>query len=327
MNQTAVNPNPSGRAPAPAEPGPVLVISSHVMAGAVGNRAAAFTLERLGHPVWEVPTVILPWHPGHGPSTRQVIEAEAFASSLDDLARHPDFASLGAVLSGYLGSVAQVEAVARIVDKLKAANPEAVYLCDPVVGEESGLYIPTDIAEAIRAHLVPRADIITPNRFEFNWLTDSAERHNDGLVIRARDYGRPLTLITSAYPLMRNAIGNLLFRHASEAQKELAILCEHPAVANPQSGTGDMFAAHFLAQKLKGRSDEDALKFASSGVLEVVARSSAGGYRDLELVRFGDRFYHPMAMVHMRQIGGMLKVSPVRRARKANADKQATPEE
>ena len=299
---------------------PVLVISSHVMTGAVGNRAAAFALERFGHPVWEVPTVILPWHPGHGPSTRQVIDAQLFAKSLEDLANHPDFDKLGAVMSGYLGSVEQIAAVAQLIDKLKAANPEALYLCDPVMGDENGLYISQDIAEAIRDQLVPRADIITPNRFEFNWLTESCETRNDALVARAATLGRPITLITSAFPLMRNAIGNLLINASPDRQS--AILCEHPTLPNPPNGTGDMIAALFLTHKLSGKSDEIALKQASSAILEVVSRSSRAGFRDLEVARFGDRFYHPMAMVHMRMIGTAPKLARDSKVPDTDPDKE-----
>ena len=57
-------------------PRAVIVVSSHVARGSVGNRAAVFALETLGHPVWAVPTVLLPWHPGHGPATRIVPDAE-----------------------------------------------------------------------------------------------------------------------------------------------------------------------------------------------------------------------------------------------------------
>ena len=53
-----------------AAPRAVIVVSSHVARGSVGNRAAVFALETLGHPVWAVPTVMLPWHPGHGRATR-----------------------------------------------------------------------------------------------------------------------------------------------------------------------------------------------------------------------------------------------------------------
>ncbi len=291
---------------------PVLVISSHVMAGAVGNRAASFALERLGFPVWEVPTVILPWHPGHGPSTRHTIDAELFAQSLEDLERHPDFANLGALLSGYLGSVAQVEAVARLVDSLKAANPDSLYVCDPVMGEENGLYIAEEIAVAIRDLLIPRADIITPNRFEFNWLTGKEARNNADLIATANQLGCPTTLITSAFPMMRNAIANLLIEtpHTSPQANEqaesprpgTALMAEHPIIPNPPNGTGDMVAALFLAYRLSGQSGEKALKHAASGILEVVSRSVRSGYADLEVARFGDRFTHPMAMIHLRMV-------------------------
>ncbi|PLW76381.1 pyridoxal kinase [Cohaesibacter celericrescens] len=280
----------------------VLVISSHVMTGAVGNRAAAFALERLGHPVWEVPTVILPWHPGHGPSTRQTIDAALFAKSLEDLANHPDFANLGAILTGYMGSVDQVRAVTKLVDRLKAKNSDALYLCDPVMGEESGLYIAQEIAEAIRDELVPRADIITPNRFEFNWLTASKEDSNEALAKQSKKLDRPSTLITSAFPMMRNSIANLLIHAATQDSKEQALLCEHRSIPNPPSGTGDMIAALFLARKLAGQKDELALKLASSATLDVVSSSASQGYRDLEVARFADCFLHPMAMVNTRTI-------------------------
>jgi pyridoxine kinase len=52
----------------------ILVISSHVVRGSVGNRAAVFALESLGFPVWAVPTVTLAWHPGQGTAMRIVVE-------------------------------------------------------------------------------------------------------------------------------------------------------------------------------------------------------------------------------------------------------------
>ena len=283
------------------EKAPVLVISSHVMTGAVGNRAAGFVLERQGHPVWEVPTIILPWHPGHGPSSRQTIDSKLFAQNLDELTKHPDFARLGAIMTGYIGSLEQVPAMVGLIRKLKAANPQAIYLCDPVMGEERGLYVDERIAEAIRDQLLPLADIITPNRYEFGWMTNGQAEGNSELVNAAPTLGRPTTIITSAFALMRNAMANLLI-DLDGSGKVRAIMCEHPAVPNPPSGTGDMFSALYLAQKLQGASDELALKQASSGVFELVARSAGQGYRDLEVARFGDRFVHPMAMVNMRQI-------------------------
>lgn len=289
----------------PPEPAKtILVISSHVMTGAVGIRAAGFALERQGHPVWEVPTIILPWHPGHGPSTRQDMDPSLFARSLEDIANHPEASKLGAVMTGYIGNEAQIAPIRTLIKKLKAQNPDLLYLCDPVIGEEKGLYVDEAIARGIRDHLLPIADIITPNRFEFDWLTDNMSANNDALVKGCEKLPAPVTLITSAFALMRQSIANLLVirEERDKNRKSEAILCEHPSIPMPPSGTGDMFAALFLAQKLTGLSNEQALKRASSAIFEVVARSSSQGYRDLEVARFGDRFVHPMAMVQLRRI-------------------------
>ena len=93
----------------------VIVISSHVVRGSVGNRAAVFALETLGHPVWAVPTVILPWHPGHGPAKRIVPEPQQFDDLIADLERAPWLGEVSGVITGYLGNAAQAASVARLV--------------------------------------------------------------------------------------------------------------------------------------------------------------------------------------------------------------------
>lgn len=154
----------------PSLPGAVIVISSHVVRGKVGNRAAVFALETLGHPVWALPTVILPWHPGHGRSTRVTISDTDFQSVIDDLIAAPWVGEVRAVLSGYLGSSGQAEGVSRLVTALKERNPKLIYACDPVIGDAGGLYVPEATATAIRDQLLPLANLATPNRFELAWL-------------------------------------------------------------------------------------------------------------------------------------------------------------
>ena len=111
----------------------IIVISSHVVRGTVGNRAAGFALEVLGYPVWLVPTVTLPWHPGQGVTERIVPPADEFSTLLDNLSNSPALNEVGAVLSGYLGGVEQVAAVAHLVDAVKARNSAALYALDPRV--------------------------------------------------------------------------------------------------------------------------------------------------------------------------------------------------
>src|SRR6187402_2843202 len=95
--------------------GAVLVISSHVVRGSVGNRAAVFALETLGHPVWALPTIVLPWHPGHGKSTRLTFSEADFDLALDYLLAAPWLPEIKAVLSGYFANAAQARSVARLV--------------------------------------------------------------------------------------------------------------------------------------------------------------------------------------------------------------------
>eukprot|EP01035_Chromulina_nebulosa_P055620 gene55620-76228_t len=154
-----------------ASPAEIIAISSHVVRGSVGNRAIVFGLETMGHPVWSMPTVILPWHPGHGPSTRIPIASQAFSAAIDDIIGSARITEVEAVISGYFVETGQIEAVARLVRALKAKKPDLLYVCDPVIGDLAGLYVPEEIAIAIRDQLLPLADIATPNRYELGWLT------------------------------------------------------------------------------------------------------------------------------------------------------------
>ena len=206
----------------------VIVISSHVVRGTVGSRASAFALEVCGYPVWNVPTVTLPWHPGHGPASRIVPPAESFATMLRELGSSPWISEVGAVLSGYLGDESQVDAVAGLVGEIKARNAGATYLLDPVMGDGGHLYIPAPTAESMRERLLPIADIVTPNRFELGWLTGSSGLdRNESMLEAAASLGVQTVLVTSAEAMMRNNTANLLL-HDNKAW-----LAEHRVMDGP----------------------------------------------------------------------------------------------
>ena len=84
---------------------------------------------------------------------------------MQDLERAPWLGEVGAILTGYLGNPEQAKAVAGLVKKVKQRNPNALYLCDPVIGDQKGLYVPEATAIGIRDHLMPLADIATPKSF------------------------------------------------------------------------------------------------------------------------------------------------------------------
>ncbi|WAJ28669.1 pyridoxal kinase PdxY [Antarcticirhabdus aurantiaca] len=274
----------------------VLAISSHVVRGTVGNRAAVFALESLGHPVWSVPTVTLPWHPGHGASTRIVPDAGAFAAMMDDLSRAPWLGEVGAVLSGYFGASDQVEPTARLVEAVKRANPRAVFLCDPVLGDGGRLYQPAETLVAMRDRLLPLADIATPNRFELELLTGLELAGNEHLIEAATTLGPARVVVTSAHALLRGGIGNLLVEGFE------ALLAEHRQIENAPKGVGDLTSAVFLARLLAGMSGEKALQTTTAAVFEVLARTAKRGADELQLETDADSLKHPMAMVQMRRL-------------------------
>lgn len=279
-----------------SEKGAVLVISSHVVRGTVGNRAAVFALETLGHPVWAVPTVILPWHPGHGRATRVTIGASDFDAIIDDLIRAPWRGELRAVMSGYIGDPSQAASIARLVGALRLENPDLVYLCDPVCGDQGGLYVPVATAEAIRDTLLPLASIATPNRYELGLLAGAPLESNAAIIDAALSLGPSRVLVTSAVPMMAGSTGNLYLSGRT------ALLAEHRQVPNAPNGTGDLVASVFLARMLEGLSEERALHLATATVFEVVARSAKRGADELTLEQDAASLSTPMAMVQMRRL-------------------------
>ena len=269
----------------PDAPRAVIVISSHVARGSVGNRAAVFALETLGFPVWAVPTIILPWHPGHGRATRIVPPLDQFKALMADLERAPWLGEVGAVLSGYLGEAGQAEAVASLVAAVKARTPDAVYICDPVMGDSGGLYVPE-----------PTAAIATPNRYELEWMAGAPLPDLKSVIAAALHAGPSTMLVTSAQSMMIGGTGNLLLDGTQ------ALLAEHRLIDKPPNGLGDLTAAVYLARILSGQPPIKALQSTTAAVYEILARTAKRGGDELQLETDAQSLSHPMAMVQLRHV-------------------------
>lgn len=274
----------------------IISISSHVVRGAVGNRASVFALEQLGFPVWSLPTVTLPWHPGHGRATRMVPDEAEFASLVNELASSPFLDEVGAIMTGYFGSPAQVAPVACLIKALKVRHPHAPYQCDPVIGDASGLYVPEATAAAIREYLIPLADIITPNRFELEWLMQKSLNDNNALADAALLLGASTALVTSAHAMMAGSTGNLL------VEKNSSMLMEHRLLEGPSNGLGDLTSALFLGRLMRGETAETAATRATASVFEIMAGAAKSGADELQLAANASSITHPMAMVQTRKL-------------------------
>ena len=273
----------------------IVVVTSHVARGSVGGRASVFALERMGFPVWSVPTVLLPWHPGHGMATRLSLDDSGFAGVLADLAGALWLGEVGAVFAGYLGDVAQAEPLVRLVSALKARNPSALFLCDPVIGDSAGLFQPNALATTIRDRLLPLADIATPNRHELAWLAGGRFADNAAFAETATQLGPKEVVVTSAFA-PPGEIGTLV------VSPEGVHLATHRALPEAPNGTGDLFAALYLGHRLDGMHPPEALRRACGSVLRLVEMAADLNVDELPLAAGQGAFQDAPAGVALSRI-------------------------
>lgn len=283
-------------------PSAVLVVSSQVARGAIGARAAVFALERLELVTWLVPTVWMPWHPGHGRSTRLVPPADGFADALAEIAESPRADEIDTVVTGWFADAAQVEAAARLVERLRLATPGLRLIVDPILGDgdahgRGALYVAETTARAVRDRLLPLADVATPNLFEAGWLAGRSVAGTPDTIAAARALAPPIVVVTSAPPMMHRSLATLL------VTADTAVQFEHPAIDGAPRGTGDLLAGLLAARLADGAAPEAALGRAVAGVFEMVARSVRAGHDELALAAEQDVLVHPMAQVSSRRIG------------------------
>src|SRR3954452_12995798 len=150
----------------------VLSVQSRVAYGHVGNAASVFPLQRLGIEAWALDTVAFSNHTGHGRWRGSAVAADRIAELFEGVAALGVLPHIDAVLSGYLGDAATGPVLLDIVGRVRAANPRALFCCDPVIGDvDTGSYVTEGIAEFFRDRALALADIVTPNRFELEYLT------------------------------------------------------------------------------------------------------------------------------------------------------------
>ena len=271
----------------------ILSIQSHVAYGHVGNAAAVFPLQRLGHEVWPIHTVQFSNHPGYGGFRGCVFDAGLIDACVEGIAERGALARCDAVLSGYLGNAETGDAILRAVARTKAANPAALYCCDPVIGDTgTGVFVRAGVADFFAQRALAAADIITPNHFELELLAGievhSLSTLRDALA-RLHAAGPDIVLVTS---LLLNDTPADAIDLAVSANGALWRL-RTPKLAIAANGAGDAMAALFLAHFLSTRSPERSLGAAASSLFGVLQRTVAAGSRELLIVEAQEEFVRP----------------------------------
>jgi pyridoxine kinase len=269
----------------------ILSIQSWVAYGHVGNASAVFPLQRLGAEVWAVNTVQFSNHLGYGAFRGEVFSEKLIRDCVEGIEERGVLPGCDAVLSGYIGNVGIGGAVLDAVARVKAANPRAIFCCDPGIGDRGRVYVGAGIPELLRDQAMPLADLATPNQFELEWLTGRriatlAEAKSAVATLQAR--GPRCVLVTSlATAETPDDALDLLVGEAGGFWR-----LRTPRLAAHFNGAGDAIAALFLFHRLRGSAAE-ALSAAASSVHGLLRRTAAAGSAELLTIAAQDEFVSP----------------------------------
>ncbi|MDK6259279.1 pyridoxal kinase PdxY [Corynebacterium frankenforstense] len=280
----------------------VLSIQSAVAYGHVGNSAAVFPLQRLGHEVWPVNTVNFSNHTGYGAWRGPALPAADVAAVVKGVAERGELANVDAVLSGYQGGSDIADVIIDAAAQVRAANPEALYVCDPVMGNaKSGCHVDDAIPPLLRDKVVPVADVITPNQFELGYLTGREATDLESTldaVEAARAMGPKTVLVTSVERPDRPE-GTVEILVVDDSGRYLA---QTPYLPFKRNGSGDVTAALFTGHYLPTRDAAGALAKTASSVFDLFKLTFERDSRELELVAAQDFFANPRGQFEVREV-------------------------
>jgi pyridoxine kinase len=269
----------------------VISIQSQVAFGHVGNSAAVFPMQMHGIDVIAVPTTLLSNRPGYPTLRGRVLEAELVADLLTGIEERGAVEDAGLILSGYLGSPETAVVVADFVARAKARNGALRYCCDPVLGDrDRGLFVRPEIPPLVRDRLCTLADIITPNHFEFEWLSGAKAATIDQLVAQARTLEGPSTVVVTSAELADTPDGQI---ETLAIEKSNAWRVRTPKLPISPNGTGDLFASLFVCARVQDKDTPEALSHAASAIFAVLERTVSRGTEEMRIVESADFLLHP----------------------------------
>jgi pyridoxine kinase len=269
----------------------VISIQSQVAYGHVGNSAAVFPIQMHGIDVIAVPTTLLSNRPGYETIRGRVLEAELVADLLRGIEERGAVDAAQMILSGYLGSAGNATVVADFVGRAKAKNPSLLFCCDPVLGDrDRGLFVHADIPPLVRDLLCPLADIVTPNHFEFEWLSGARVTTIDQLTKAARAFMARGTVVVTSAELADTPGGEI---ESVAVERAGAWRVRTPKLPISPNGTGDLFAALLAAARVGGSSTPEALSHAASAIFAVLERTAARGTEEMRIVESAAQLVNP----------------------------------
>ena len=272
----------------------IISIQSHVVFGHAGNSSAVFPLQRMGMEVWPIHTVQFSNHTQYQQGwTGRAFSADhidELISGIDNIGKLSD---CEAILSGYQGSAEQCQAIINTVSKVKAKNINAIYVCDPVMGDpEKGCILADGITEQLINQVMPIADVIVPNQFELSQFTKMEITNLEqakSACEKALALGPKMVLVKHLHSSLANTFTMMLATHSG------CYICQRPQLAFDKQpvGVGDLISALFTGGLLKGMSPVAAFEHAASASYGVLKVTHQDHHWELQTIKAQDELVSP----------------------------------
>lgn len=265
--------------------GKILSIQSHVVHGYVGNRAAVFPLQLLDFEVDYINSVQFSNQTGYKYFRGQRLNSDDLSELYLGL-KENGLLSYTHVLTGYVGNEAFLNKLVDIVEELRTKNPNLIYLCDPVLGDNDKLYVPENLVKVYIDRAIPIANIITPNLFELELICGKKIDSEDDILNALDNCHRkgPQTVIVSSSKSFDKDKTNSLYLYASNKNSNEIIKIKFDRLSGSFAGTGDAFAAMFLAWFTILKDLKGACEHAISAMLHILKRTNENRSDENELI-------------------------------------------
>ena len=234
----------------------ILTIQDISCVGQCSMTVALPILSACGLETCILPTALLSTHTG-GFGKPHVVH---FDDALDGICKHwqDNEITFDAVLVGYLGSTAAVEAAGRILDTM--CSPGGITIVDPAMADHGMLYSGFDgaYAEAM-GKLCRKADIILPNITEAAMLSGKEYKEwFDDAYVRELLEGMNHNCVVLTGAVCEKGMTGVAVK-AGDRHFQYA----HRRLKKNYHGTGDIFAAALTGALMQEKPLEEAVKIAA----------------------------------------------------------------
>ena len=207
-----------------------------------------------------LPSAVLSTHtaPGFGKFTFRDLTED-----LDGIIDHwkKENIKFDCLYTGYLGNDKQVDLILKIKDSL--LNKNALFVCDPAMGDNGKLYTGFDIKFAKNmARLCSKADIILPNITEASFMlgVEYKEKYDieyvKDIAKRLLDLGAK-NIVLTGISFEDDSTGVYIVENGKETY------FKHPKINISRHGTGDIYSSAFTGALMNGKSIYESAKIAA----------------------------------------------------------------